>query len=66
MESCLNCLHCKNPKWTLFCSEGHWLHENFTIEKFVTLIPKEQKKRNFNDRKLFEQAHICYDYNEMD
>ncbi len=64
--NCLECLYCKNPKWQLKCSRAHWFYEDLKTEKKVALMPKEQKKRNFVNRKLFNQAEKCYDYNEMD
>ena len=60
--TCLDCLHCKNPKGFLICKRGYWEYVDFS-EKKIILRPKEQKSREFAPRKLLSRADRCFDYN---
>ena len=65
MNSCLQCLHCKNPKDFLICKIDCWVYHDLHKKK-VVLTRTEQKSRIFMERKLFEQSERCQFYDEMD
>ncbi len=64
--TCLDCLHCKNPRGYLLCSMEHWTDRSHTFEKKVILHPIEQDEREFKQRKLFRKADNCFDFNTDD